>query len=87
MGGAHNDKLVINQKLYKNDLYLDFVEENPDYAPKSKMTVSRTRFYKWLHAYSEYKFDCVPEEGRDTQGKWLIFKIKTIIEETGELEF
>jgi len=87
VGGAHNDKLVMNAKLYKNDLYLDFVEENPDYAPKSKMTISRTRYYKWLQAYSEFKFDCMPEEGRDTVGKWLIFRSKQSLEKDGTLDF
>ena len=75
VGGIPNEKLKTKAKLYKNDLYLDFVEENPDYAPKSKMTVSRTRYYKWLNAYSEFKYGCLPDEGRDEKGKWLIFKI------------
>ena len=73
VGGTKNHKLVLNTKLYMNDLYLDFIEENPDFAPKSKMTVSRRRFYKWLYAYAEFKWDCTPEEGRETAGKWIRF--------------
>ena len=42
------------------------------------MTVSRTRYYKWLNAYSEFKYGCLPDEGRDEKGKWLIFKVNTI---------
>ena len=87
VGGIPNEKLKIKTKLYKNDLYLDFVEENPDYAPKSKMTVSRTRYYKWLNAYSEFKYNCLPEEGRDERGKWLVFRSKHSMEEQTDFPF
>ena len=86
IGGSANEKLVAYQKLYKNDLYMDFVEENPDFAPKSKMTVSRTKFNKWLLAFSDYKFECAPEEGRDGPGKWLIFRNKQRLETNGFLD-
>lgn len=65
-----------NIRLYMNDLYSKFIEEYPDYGPKSKMTISRNRFYKWLNAYSMYKEGIMPEEGRDMQGKWIIIKSK-----------
>jgi hypothetical protein len=76
IGGTKlNEKLQIGGKIYKQDLYLDFVEDNPDFAPKSKMTVSRTRFNKWLNAFSLFYYDCDPEEGRDT-ARWIRFKEK-----------
>ena len=87
VGGSINHKLVLDTKLYMNDLYLDFVEDNPDFAPKSKMTVSRRRFYKWLEAYGEFKYDCNPEEGRETVGKWIRFRKKDVSENQSYMEF
>lgn len=75
-GQARNESLKTNVKLYKNDLYNDFINEYPDYAPKAKMTISRTRFYKWLIAYGLYKEGIIPEEGRDLNGRWIIIHKK-----------
>jgi hypothetical protein len=86
-GTSINEKLKINVKVYKPDLYMDFIEDNPDFAPKAKMTISRTRFYKWLQAYNLYKYDCEPEEGRDMSSRWIIFRNKQHYEKTGEFEF
>ena len=85
-GTSINEKLKTNVRVYKADLYMDFIEDNPDFAPKAKMTVSRIRFYKWLQAYNLYKYDCDPEEGRDSS-RWIIFRNKQHYEKTGELEF
>ena len=63
-------------KYYKQDLYFDFVSEYPDYGPKSKMTISRTKFYKWLNSYAIFKYGITPEEGRDQNGRWIVFKNK-----------
>lgn len=63
-------------RLYKNDLYYNFIDEYPDYGPKAKMTISRTRFYKWLAAYAMYKEGIAAEEGRDQMGRWMIIKTK-----------
>jgi hypothetical protein len=67
-GHASNSLLEVNAKLMKQDLYFDFIGEYPDYAPKAKMTISRTKFYKWLIAYSLYTTNLQPEEGRDPLG-------------------
>ena len=40
------------------------------------MTISRTRFYKWINAFCSYRYQIPPEEGRDSSGKWLIIKTK-----------
>ena len=85
-GGKQHEKLKQGGRIYKNDLYLDFVEDNPDFAPKSKFTVSRTNFYKWLTAYSIYKYNCKPESDRDSSGRWLRFRSKHELEVNGKLD-
>ena len=82
-----NKMLTTNTKIFKQDLYFDFIEDNPDFAPKSKMTVSRTRFYKWLTAYNQYKYKCDPEEGREAGGRWIVFRNAQTIEENGKIDF
>jgi hypothetical protein len=76
-GHIKNPSLEIGVKLMKQDLYFDFIGEHPDYAPKAKMTISRTRFYKWLVAYALYTTG-QKEEGRDPSGRWIIIKPKPI---------
>lgn len=61
-------------RLYKNDLYYMFIDEYPDYGPKAKMTISRTKFYKWLVSYALFKEGVMPEEGRDPNGRWIIIR-------------
>ena len=79
-GQETNRLLRIDERVYKNELYDDFTNEYPDYAPKAKMTISRTRFYKWLNAYAIFKEGTTPEEGRDLQGRWMIIKSKQNID-------
>ena len=74
IGGQENSALKEDSRKYKNDLYLDFIEENPDFAPKSKMTISRNKFNKWLQSYSQYKFKTIALEGRDMIGRWIEFR-------------
>ena len=50
----------------------EFIAEYPDYGPKAKMTISRTKFYKWVVAYSKFKTGLDPTIGRDSFGKWII---------------
>jgi hypothetical protein len=71
----NNDKNIVlqtNVRLYKNDLYSNFIDEYPDYGPRGRMTISRTKFYKWLIAYAIYKEGTMPQEDRDQQGRWII---------------
>ena len=70
----------------KQELYNDFVEDNPDYAPKSKLTVSRTRFVKWLIAYSQFKYGVDPEQGRESSGRWIRFRNKHELEVQSNLD-
>ena len=86
IGEQPNTKLVTKTRIFKNDLYLDFIDENPDFAPKAKMTISRNRFNKWLVAYSLFKFNCPPSEGRDNVGRWIEFVTPQFYEADGELD-
>ncbi len=85
-GHEPNELLQLNVQLRKQDLYFNFIEENPDYGPKAKMTISRTRFYKWLTAYGVFKQGVPPEEGRDAAGKWIRFRSKHELEYNSKLE-
>ena len=85
-GSQHNSQLEVDIKNYKHTLYLEFIEEYPDYSPKAKMTISRTRFYKWLIAYAIFKEGIAPEEGRDAQGRWLRMRSKKELEVQTDLE-
>jgi hypothetical protein len=79
-GQQRNTSLETGIRLYKNDLYHDFISEYPDYGPKAKMTISRTKFYKWLVSYAIYKEGVIPEEGRDLTGRWIIIHKKKEVE-------
>lgn len=71
-----NIMLQTDTRLYKNELYSNFIDEYPDYGPRGRMSISRTKFYKWLIAYAIYKEGTMPEEDRDQQGRWIIIKSK-----------
>ena len=75
-GRDNGNMLQSGVRLYKNDLYYNFIDEYPDYGPKAKMTISRTKFYKWLVSYSIFKEGVMPEEGRDHLGRWIIIRKK-----------
>lgn len=74
-------------KAIKAELYMDFVDEYPDFAPKAKTTVSRNKFYKWLVSYCIYRGKVAPEEGRDSNGRWIRLVTEHEHEEDGELKF
>ena len=75
--GTPNTLLSKNSKLNVNTLYFEFIEEYPDYAPRSKFTWSRQYFFKCLVEYSKYKYGCNPLNGRDQVGKWIQFVDKS----------
>ena len=86
-GHQHSTSLDSGVRLYKNDLYYNFIDEYPDYGPKAKMTISRTRFYKWLVSYAIYKEGVMPEEGRDQAGRWIIIRKKQDSEYQNQLDY
>jgi hypothetical protein len=73
-GGKFNDKLKPDSRIYKPDLYKDFIEENPDFAPRSKDTVSRIKFYQWVKKFCLYYYKVEAEEGKDLGGRYFYFK-------------
>ena len=75
--GKPHPKLITDQRICKNDLFLDFVDEYPDYAPKSRDSVNRNEFGKWLMSYAEFKHECKALEGRDGIGRWIEFVRKS----------
>jgi hypothetical protein len=74
--GAHKN-LQIGIKVHQQDKYYDFISDYPDYAPKSKMQISRMKFYKWMVSYAIYATGQQPLTGRDSIGKWM--EIKPIV--------
>jgi len=84
-GHQENRLLTIGSRLVKQDLYFEFIGEYPDYGPKAKMTISRTRFYKWLVAYAIFITGTQPEEGRGIEGRWLRIRQKHELEEQSTL--
>jgi len=77
-GMEKNKMLEVNTKIVMLPLYIDFIQEYPDYGPKAKMTISRTRFYKWLVSYAIFSEGLEPEIKRDMQGRWM--RIKPMLE-------
>jgi len=75
-GTINNDKLMTGQKLVLQELYFDFISEYPDFGPKSKMTISRTIFYRWVGSYGKFISGVLPTDGRDGSGKWVIIREK-----------
>lgn len=80
-GTKPSDVIIYDQRIFKDDLYNDFITDNPDFAPKAKMTISRTLFYKWLLNYATFMEGIEPVEGRDKLGRWIIFKTKKDVKE------
>ena len=81
--GFENKMLEPNKRIRTNELYSDFVDNYPDYGPRSRMTVSRQKFAKWVYSYAVFKSSSMPEEGRDMAGKWLIIKRKEVKNDDG----
>lgn len=70
------DLIRYDKKIFKDDLYMDFINDNPDFAPKSKNAVSRIEFYKWLNYFGQFKEGVEVVENRSNQGRWIMFKTK-----------
>ena len=85
-GKSPNEDFDNGHKIYKQELYMDFISENPDFAPKAKMTVSRTKFYQWLNSYAVFKTGISPDEGKDRSGKWIRIRSKHEAEYNSKLD-
>jgi len=86
-GQDKTNSLDTGVRLYKNELYYNFIEEYPDYSPRGRMSISRTKFYKWLVSYAIFKENVMPEEGRDQAGRWIIIKKKQDSEHQNQLNY
>ena len=73
-GGQVNTLLKKDERINLSVCYQNFIEEYPDYGPKSKETISRIKFNKWMYAYGSYVSSVKVEEGRDSSGKYIIIK-------------
>tara|TARA_R110002020_G_scaffold475807_1_gene712524 strand:+ start:229 stop:2643 length:2415 start_codon:yes stop_codon:yes gene_type:complete len=81
-----NSFLVENEIVHVNTLYYNFIEEYPDYGPRSKMAISRQHFFKNLVAYNVYKYKCKPfSPVRDSIGKRIQFVNASFYLEQGKL--
>jgi len=86
-GQDKTNSLDTGIRLYKNELFYNFIEEYPDYSPRGRMSISRTKFYKWLVSYAIFKENVMPEEGRDQAGRWIIIKKKQDSEHQNQLNY
>jgi hypothetical protein len=86
-GTKASDLVVYDRRMFKDELYGDFVQDNPDFAPKAKMTISRQLFYKWLVYFGNYKKDIIVEEGRTGLGRWVMYKTKDYEEKNEDPSF
>ena len=80
-----NKTLEVNAKLYRQDAFMEFTDEYPDFAKHGKQSISRQRFNKWLEAYCVFKHQVKPEEGRDSRGRWIRIRRKHELEYQSEL--
>jgi hypothetical protein len=70
----HAGYKLIDHKYHLNDIFNKFVDEYPDYAPRSKKSISRGLFNRWVEEYGLFNFGAKAERGRDSLGNWVIFK-------------
>ena len=83
INNQENRVMEHGKRLRANDLYEDFIDNYPDYGPRSRMTVSRQKFWKWIISYAVFTSGNMPEEGRDMIGKWLVLKPKEVQHDDG----
>lgn len=62
---------TLGQQIYNN-----FVEQNPDYGPRGKMALPLTKFYKWLDSWGDFMYNVRPTTYRSSLGKMVRFDVK-----------
>lgn len=70
---ADNVFTKADAKSYLNEMFSDFITNNPDYQ-----RMKRNTFYRWIEKYGEYKFGKRPEKKRDGPGYYVLFKQKEL---------
>ena len=86
-GAEPNKTLVDGGKVSMQTLFEEFIIEYPDYSPRAKFSLPRSKFYKWLVSYCIYKDGNKPVQGRDAAGKWIILKGVKDLELQHDIEF
>ena len=71
------------EAIYKKDLFDDFVNFYPDFAPRAKRTISRSQFGNWLVSFAVFREGVLPVQERDSSGQWirLIKNLETYTQE------
>lgn len=69
----HNEVMAWNTTLQMNELWTNFIEENPDFGAYGKLKVSNKEFYSWLRSFALFETGKEATEGRNSQGKYIIF--------------
>lgn len=68
-----NSVITFNSMIKKYDLWNDFIKEYPDFGPRAKMSIALNKFYRWLRTFAAYQTQQEPTEGRDSEGRYIIF--------------
>ena len=68
-----NTTITFNSTINKYDLWNNFINEYPDFGPRAKTSIALNKFYRWLRAFAIYKTGLEPTEGRDHDGRYIIF--------------
>jgi phage/plasmid-associated DNA primase len=66
-------KIVFGKPLHANELYEYFTTDYPDFAARSKYTISRRLFTQWLRAFNLYETGTEPVMSRDRSGQLITF--------------
>lgn len=71
-----NGYKISDKRYYTNNIFEKFVEEYPDYAPRSRRQISRKLFNHWLSKWGSFHFGADALMDRDSKGKYIEFKRK-----------
>tara|TARA_R110000751_G_scaffold7210_3_gene29817 strand:- start:3395 stop:5806 length:2412 start_codon:yes stop_codon:yes gene_type:complete len=75
-----NQVIKFDEPVLKYDLYNGFTNEYPDFAPRAKMSITLNKFYKWLRSYAMYSTRQDATEGRNVDGRFIVFNTNGIME-------
>ena len=67
-------------EIMKQEAYMVFIDENPDYGRYGRFKLANRRFNLWMDAFGDFKFGEKPSSGRNSTGQWLQFEDRKIIQ-------
>ncbi len=82
-----NQIISFDEPILKYHLWNGFTDEYPDFAPRGKMSITLNKFYKWLRAYALYTTGQEPTEGRNGDGRFIVFNTNGVIDNHSKLPF